>query len=93
MIERGELEGPKMPKLILCDYSLPGCNGHEVLRVAKEREGIKDVPFFMLTGNNDQHMRDETLRRGASQFIHKDEFCADVNRWLGELLGLNKSAA
>lgn len=93
MIEKGELSGVKVPNLILCDFSLPGCDGHEVLRVAKAHLDVKEVPFFMLTGNNDQHMRDETLRRGASQFIHKDEFCADVNRWLGELLAVGNSAA
>ncbi len=93
MIERGELDGDRAPRLILCDFSLPGCNGHEVLRVARDNAGMQDVPFFMLTGNNDHHMRDETIRRGASQFIHKDEFCADVNRWLGEMLGTGKAAA
>ncbi len=86
MIESGELGGRNRPTLILCDYTLPGCNGHEVLRVAKASQAVRDVPFFMLTGSNDEHMRDESLRRGASLFIHKDEFCADVNRWLGELL-------
>lgn len=92
MIEQGELDGENTPRLILCDFSLPGCDGHEVLRVAKARQTMRDVPFFMLTGNNDQHMRDESLRRGASQFIHKDEFCADVNRWLGEMLSVSMAA-
>lgn len=93
MIERGDLDGEATPKLILCDFSLPGCNGHEVLRVAQETPSMCEVPFVMLTGNNDQHMREETMRRGATQFIHKDEFCADVNRWLGELLGFKNKAA
>ena len=91
MIEQGELVGDRLPKLILCDFSLPGCDGHEVLRVAKEHQPTRNVPFVMLTGSNDQLMRDETLRRGATRFIHKDEFCADVNRWLNELINTTHS--
>ncbi len=93
LIERGELVDARKPCLILCDFNLPGCDGHEVLRVAKLNETTKSVPFFMLSGNNDAHMRDETLRRGATKFIHKNEFCADVNRWLGELVNAGCKAA
>lgn len=93
LIEQGSLDGDNAPKLILCDFSLPGCNGHEVLRVAQDKASVRDIPFVMLTGNNDEHMREESLRRGATQFIHKDEFCADVNRWLGELIRVHAKTA
>lgn len=93
MIQRGGHDGAQVPQLVLCDYSLPGCDGHEVLRVIRESDWMRDVPFFMLSGNNDEHMRDESLRRGANKFIHKDEFCADVNRWLGEMLLASAPAA
>ncbi|MCR9076270.1 MAG: response regulator, partial [bacterium] len=83
--------GHRLPSLVLCDYQLPGCNGHEVLRVLRENTKLQDVPFFMLTGNNDQLMRDESVRRGASMYVHKDEFCADVNKWLGEIMNAGTS--
>ncbi|MHA7813484.1 MAG: HDOD domain-containing protein [Phycisphaerales bacterium] len=86
LVEQGKLSGARMPSLILCDLNLPGCDGHEVLRVIRQDDRLSDVPFFMLTGNNDQLMRDESVRRGVSQFVHKDEFCADVNKWLGEIM-------
>lgn len=86
LIEQGKLEGNRKPSLVLCDFNLPGCNGHEVLRVLRDNDKLQDVPFFMLTGNNDQLMRDESVRRGASMYVHKDEFCADVNKWLGEIM-------
>ncbi|MEZ6164560.1 MAG: HDOD domain-containing protein [Phycisphaerales bacterium] len=93
IIEAGELKGDRHPCLILCDFNLPGCNGHEVLRVAKCSEDTREVPFFMLTGTNDSHMKDESFRRGASQFIHKDQFCSDINRWLNEVIGNSSCAA
>ncbi len=86
LIEQGQLEGRRFPHLVLCDFNLPGCDGHEVLRVLRQDKELCDVPFFMLTGNNDQLMRDESVRRGASMYVHKDEFCADVNKWLGEIM-------
>ena len=93
LVETGELNEDRVPQLVLCDYTLPGCDGHEVLRVMRQNASMSDVPFFMLTGNNDSHMRDETLRRGATKYIHKDEFCADVNRWLGTMLEASFAAA
>lgn len=86
LIEGGKLEGNRKPNLVLCDYNLPGCDGHEVLRVVRENETLQDLPFFMLTGNTDQLMRDESVRRGVSMFVHKDEFCANVNKWLSEIM-------
>lgn len=93
LLESGKYQGDQTLSLILCDYSLPGCNGHEVLKVAKQTHEIADVPFFMLTGNTDADMKDESYRLGATLFIHKDEFCKDVNRWLDEVLRSSTAAA
>ncbi len=86
LLESGEFVGDKSLSLILCDFSLPGCDGHEVLRVAKRTQGVANVPFFMLTGNTNTDMKDESHRLGVTKFIRKDEFCADVNKWLGEVI-------
>lgn len=93
LLESGKYAGDEALDLIICDFNLPGCNGHEVLRVAKESTTVADVPFYMLTGSTDVDMRDETLRLGATKFIHKDEFCANVNKWIDEVLRPMKSAA
>jgi two-component system cell cycle response regulator len=95
LIEQGKLDGHRKPDVVLCDFNLPGCDGHEVLRVLRENDTMQNVPFFMLTGNTDQLMRDESFRRGVSMFVHKDEFCADVNKWLGEIMqaGAHSKAA
>ena len=92
LLESGKFCGEQALNLILCDYSLPGCNGHEVLRAAKQNAGSADVPFFMLTGSTDAGMKDESHRLGAELFIHKDEFCKDVNKWLGEVLKSSTAA-
>ncbi len=93
LLESGRFAGDEALDLIICDFNLPGCNGHEVLRVAKASTTVADVPFYMLTGSTDVEMRDETLRLGATKFIHKDEFCANVNKWIDQVLSPMKSAA
>ena len=93
LIEAGKFEDGHALQLIVCDFNLPGCNGHEVLKNAREHASTRHVPFFMLTGDNDQHMRDECIRRGVTKFIHKDEFCTDINRWLGTMIDASKHAA
>jgi diguanylate cyclase (GGDEF)-like protein len=93
MMESGDFVNENRLSLIMCDYMLPGCNGHEVLKVAKATESMVDVPFIMLTGNTDQDMKDESERLGVSLFIRKDEFCADVNKWLEQLMVASKAAA
>ena len=93
LLESGKFVGENGIDLIICDYDLPGCNGHEVLRVAKNSTTVADVPFFMLTGSTDNNMRDESHRLGVTMFIHKDEFCADVNKWIDKVLSPVRVAA
>ena len=93
LLESGKFVGSQSLDLILCDFNLPGCNGHEVLRVTRHTQSVSNVPFFMLTGSTDSNMCDESLRLGATMFIHKDEFCADVNKWLDQVLAPIPTAA
>jgi len=93
LIEAGRLEGESRPSLILCDYTLPGRNGHEVLRAVRGCQALSGVPFYMLTGNTDEQTRARTLELGATLYIHKNEFCGDINRWVGELISPASDAA
>ncbi|MBL4698284.1 MAG: HDOD domain-containing protein [Phycisphaerales bacterium] len=93
LLESGKFVGDDALDLIICDFNLPGCNGYEVLRVAKNSMTVADVPFYMLSGSTDADMKDESHRLGATQFIHKDEFCANVNKWIDEVLSSVQAAA
>ncbi|MGO4570926.1 response regulator [Microvirga sp. 2TAF3] len=44
------------PDLVLCDITMPGLGGYDVLRAMREKGGLADVPFIFLTalaGRND----------------------------------------
>ena len=42
------------PDAVLLDYEMPGFNGVQILRMAKENDLIKDIPIYILTGRSDK---------------------------------------
>jgi DNA-binding NtrC family response regulator len=59
----------KMPDLILTDLKMPGVNGMEILRRAKEIN--KSIPVIMITGHGDTGTAVEAMKLGAYDFITK----------------------
>lgn len=56
--------------LILSDFSLPGFDGMEALRLA--RELAPDTPFLFLSGTIGEERAIEALRHGAADYVLKD---------------------
>lgn len=59
-----------MPDLILSDYKLPSFNGLEALLIVKER--CPDVPFILVTGEVGEEFAIETLKKGATDYVLKN---------------------
>ena len=57
--------------IILLDYSLPALNGLEVLDLFSEK-GV-DIPVIMITGQGDEHIAAESIKRGAHDYVLKSE--------------------
>lgn len=55
--------------LVLSDYSVPGVDPLEVLRLSRERR--PDVPFVFLSGTIGEATAIETLKLGASDYVLK----------------------
>ncbi len=71
--------------LIFADYSLPAFDGISALKIAKEE--TPDVPFLFITGKMGEDRAIETLKRGATDYILKDNLSRlvpSVNRALRE---------
>jgi PAS domain S-box-containing protein len=56
--------------LILADYRLPGWDGLDALRRVRAQD--PDLPFIFISGEVDEGLFVEALRRGANDFLFKD---------------------
>lgn len=56
--------------VILCDFNLPGFDGTEALRIAKDAGG--DTPFIFVSGTMDEEAVVEAMRSGAQDYVMKD---------------------
>jgi CheY-like chemotaxis protein len=61
----------ELPDLIICDVSMPGMSGYEVvteIRASKETQGI---PFIFLTAFTEKSKMREGMEKGADDYITK----------------------
>ena len=73
-------------ELIFADYSLPAFDGISALNIVKGK--YPDIPFLFITGKMGEDLAIETLRRGATDYILKDNLsrlAPAVSRALQEL--------
>lgn len=60
-----------MPDLILLDLHMPGMDGHRVMQILKEKEGIREIPVIFLTADDETESEVQGFREGAMDFIKK----------------------
>jgi len=59
------------PNLILCDVMMPKVDGYGVLKILKEREQTRDIPFIFLTAKGDKQDFRKGMTLGADDYIPK----------------------
>src|SRR5208283_2143219 len=57
--------------LVLCDWSMPGLTGEDLLRWMKGEEKHKNVPFILITGHRDRERLLRALDLGVNDYILK----------------------
>ncbi len=58
------------PTLIISDYTIPGFDGLSALGIA--HENASDTPFIFVSGTIGEERAIEALKRGASDYVLKD---------------------
>lgn len=64
------------PDVVLLDLNLPDSDGLDTLSVVRDEEPL--VPIVVLTGVRDRQVGVDALRRGADEFLVKDELTPDL---------------
>jgi DNA-binding response OmpR family regulator/DNA-binding CsgD family transcriptional regulator len=59
------------PDLVLCDITMPGLGGYDVLKAMRERGGLSDVPFIFLTALADRNDVLVGKQAGADDYLVK----------------------
>lgn len=65
-----ELAKQELPDLILCDVSMPGLNGHEVLERLRADRSTIEIPFIFLTAREKDDIR-KGMNLGADDYLCK----------------------
>ncbi len=64
--------------IILCDLEMPGMDGYKFLRMVASREELMDIPVIMLTSHEEQEAKIRGLEAGASDYVTKPFFPAEL---------------
>ena len=59
------------PALVLSDYMMPNVNGIELLKSFKSNDGLKSIPFIMVTGVSEKSVADDANANGVAAIITK----------------------
>ncbi len=57
--------------LVLCDWEMPEMSGLELLTWCRQQEGLKSLPFIMVTSRGDKENVIQAIHAGVSDFIGK----------------------
>lgn len=57
--------------LIFCDWNMPECNGIKFFKMLKEVPGLADVPFIMVTAENEVGHIMEAVNVGVKYYVVK----------------------
>jgi len=62
------------PDIILADIMMPVMNGQDMLIAIKADPALKDIPVIMLTNLADAKAAEETVAKGAEQYVVKSKY-------------------
>jgi CheY-like chemotaxis protein len=72
--------------MVFLDCNMPGFDGIKTLELLRQRN--PDTRVIMISAERDNTRVQQALARGATAFLHKPFFIADVDRALHQALGL-----
>lgn len=91
-----ELAEREKPDLIICDISMPGINGYDVLETLSQNRNTRSIPFIFLTAKVEKEDIRRGMQLGADDYILKpftiDELLASIKTRLKRISMLRSEA-
>ena len=91
-----ELAIREAPDLIVCDITMPGMDGYEVLQHIRKNREVATTPFIFLTARTERESRRHGMVLGADDYITKpfemDELLTSISSQLRRRQELNDAA-
>lgn len=73
----------KPVEFIISDWNMPGTNGLDFLKWARTQDKLKNIPFLILTTQNEQSKIMTAIQAGVSNFLLKpweaEELASKIN--------------
>ncbi len=57
--------------MVICDWNMPGLSGLEVLKICRDNQNLKNLPFIMVTCESEQSNILEAAHLGVSDYAVK----------------------
>ncbi len=76
-----------VPQVMVLDLKMPGMDGLEVLRAVHSQH--PEIKKIMLTGHGSDKDRDEAMRIGADDYLHKPIDIQELTRCIRQAMGLS----
>lgn len=73
--------------LVLLDYSMPGLDGKETLKILREHEETKNIPVIFITGDDDKEDIVEVLKLHPQGYLLKPVKPERLFRAIEEVFG------
>lgn len=73
--------------LVLLDYSMPGLDGKETLKILRSHEETKNIPVIFITGDDDKEDIVEVLKLQPQGYLLKPVKPERLFRTIEEVLG------
>ncbi len=69
LVELSKTDSPI--EFIICDWNMPNLTGIELLKKCKAEKSFKNLPFVLITAENEQEKIVEAAKMGVTDFIIK----------------------
>lgn len=79
--------------LVISDWSMPNCDGYQLLQWIRQQDGFKNLPFLMATGHGDKAYVAKATEAGANGVVAKPFTPDELKVLIEAAFGLKQAAA